>query len=156
MRKATIDEIPFDFNRRRLSIVVKHAGDTSLERLLITKGGPEGILALCISYDAAGKKQEFNAEALALCNKTYQDFCKQGLRVLAVAYRQVLQHDGFSIEDEHSLTLAGFLVFADPPTPDAGTSLAALHRDGVQVKILTGDNELVARHICAEVGWKIQ
>jgi Mg2+-importing ATPase len=72
--------------------------------------------------------------------------------VLAVAYRNAPQQVGYSIEDEHSLTLAGFLAFADPPTADAAASVAAMQRDGVQVKIITGDNELVARHICEQVG----
>jgi Mg2+-importing ATPase len=146
------DEIPFDFNRRRLSIVVERKTDSDVERLLITKGAPEGILALCVSYHAAGKVQDFDEQALHCCNKTYQELCAQGLRVLAVAYRQVHEQKAFSLEDEHSLILAGFLAFADPPTPDAGASVAALRRDGVQVKILTGDNELVARNICEQVG----
>ena len=146
------DEIPFDFNRRRLSIVVQRTNGSNLERLLITKGAPEGILPLCVSYRAAGGVQDFGGETLPDCNKTYQHLCTQGLRVLAVAYRQVPEQEGFSLADEHSLTLAGFLAFADPPTPDAGVSVAALRRDGVQVKILTGDNELVARHICEQVG----
>jgi len=146
------DEIPFDFNRRRLSIVVEGKNDSNVERLLITKGAPEGILALCVSYHAAGKVQDFDGQALHCCNKTYQDLCAQGMRVLAVAYRQVPEQKAFSLEDEHSLTLAGFLAFADPPTSDAGASVEALGRDGVQVKILTGDNELVTRNICEQVG----
>jgi Mg2+-importing ATPase len=146
------DEIPFDFNRRRLSIVVERKCDNNVERLLITKGAPEGILALCASYHAAGRVQDFDQQALHRCNETYQALCAQGLRVLAVAYRQVPEQKAFSLHDEHSLTLAGFLAFADPPTPDAGASVAALRRDGVQVKILTGDNELVARNICEKVG----
>lgn len=81
----------------------------------------------------------------------YEELCRKGLRVLAVAYRTVQSSDGFSVADEHSLILAGFLAFADPPTSDAATSLAAMRRDGVQVKILTGDNELVAQHICTQV-----
>jgi Mg2+-importing ATPase len=75
-----------------------------------------------------------------------------GFRVLAVAYRALRNHREFSLDDESSLILAGFLAFSDPPTPDAAESLAALKRDGVQVKILTGDHDLVARHICGQVG----
>jgi Mg2+-importing ATPase len=78
----------------------------------------------------------------------------QGFRVLAVTYRLVDSHHAFTVPDEHSLVLAGYLAFADPPSPDAAQSLAAMNRDGVEVKILTGDNELVARHICEQVGIK--
>lgn len=146
------DEIPFDFNRRRLSIVVRNANDSSSKKLLISKGAPEGMLALCVSYDAGGTTRDFDAQTVERCHTIYQELCKQGLRVLAVAYRHAHHQDGFSVEDERSLTLAGFLVFADPPMLDAAASVAALQRDGVQVKILTGDNELVARHLCNEVG----
>jgi Mg2+-importing ATPase len=146
------DEIPFDFNRRRLSIAVERQGAAGPERLLITKGAPEGILELCESYDSGAGTVPFAPEALEQAKKTFQQLSGQGLRVLAVAHRLVQTHDGFSTADEHSLTLAGFLAFADPPTEDAAASVAALERDGVQVKILTGDNELVARHVCEQVG----
>ncbi len=72
--------------------------------------------------------------------------------MLAVASRRVDRRDGFSAADEHSLVLAGFLAFEDPPSPDAAHALAQMKRDGIDVKILTGDNELVARHVCAQVG----
>jgi Mg2+-importing ATPase len=146
------DEIPFDFNRRRLSIVVEREGAQGTERLLITKGAPEGILDLCESYEAEGKTSPFDAAAQGRARKSFEELCSQGLRVLAVAWRPVQNHSGFSAKDEHSLVLAGFVAFADPPNPDAASSLAAMKRDGVEVKILTGDNELVARHICAQVG----
>ena len=146
------DEIPFDFNRRRLSIVVEREGAQGTERLLITKGAPEGILDVCESFEADGKTSRFDSAAHGRARKTFEELCNQGLRVLAVACRPVQNHSGFSAEDEHSLVLAGFVAFADPPNPDAAASLAAMKRDGVEVKILTGDNELVARHICAQVG----
>jgi len=145
------DEVPFDFNRRRLSIVVQRGGGDTIERLLITKGAPEGILELCTSYETPDGLREFNEETRDHCHKVFEEMCRKGLRVLAVACRDVSGQARFSVEDEHSLTLAGFLAFADPPTPDAGASVAALQRDGVEVKILTGDNELVARHICEQV-----
>lgn len=148
------DEIPFDFNRRRLSIVVEPQGMAGPERLLITKGSPEGILELCESYEAGAGTMPFQPDSLQRAKKTFEELCGRGLRVLAVAHRVVQTHDGFSPADEHSLTLAGFLAFADPPTEDAAASIAALERDGVRVKILTGDNELVARHICEQVGLK--
>ncbi|MGA7191285.1 MAG: magnesium-translocating P-type ATPase, partial [Candidatus Acidiferrales bacterium] len=145
------DEIPFDFERRRLSVVVeKKEGDPGC--LLITKGAPEGILVLSDAYEADGGAISLDAEARHRCRQTFDDLSAQGFRVLAVAYRRVDAHCSFNVADEHSLVLAGFLAFADPPSPDAALSLAAMKRDGVEVKILTGDNELVARHVCEQVG----
>lgn len=146
------DEIPFDFNRRRLSIVVERKNALKVERLLITKGAPEGIMELCESFESGAETSPFDPAAHELAKKTYEELCSKGLRVLAVAYRAVQAQGGFTAADEHTLTLAGFLAFADPPNPDAAASVAAMKRDGVQVKILTGDNELVARHICTQVG----
>jgi Mg2+-importing ATPase len=146
------DEIPFDFNRRRLSVVVERVDGPAIRRLMITKGAPEGLVALCESYEAEGKERVFDSEARERARKVYEDLCAQGLRVLAVGFRAVDRHDGFSAADEHSLILAGFLAFADPPRPDAANALAQMKRDGINVKILTGDNELVARHICSQVG----
>jgi P-type Mg2+ transporter len=140
------DEIPFDFNRRRLSIIVEHKDTSHREGLLITKGAPEGILEICESYETNGQMLVFDGPAQDQAKKVYRELFNQGLRVLAVAYRKVQPGATFSPADEHTLTLAGFLAFADPPSPDARASVAALKRDGVQVKILTGDNELVARN----------
>jgi Mg2+-importing ATPase len=146
------DEIPFDFERRRLSIVVEKKGSTG--SLLITKGAPEGILDLSESYETEGRVVPLDAAAKNRCRQTFDNLSAQGFRVLAVAYRMVDSHCAFTVADEHSLILAGYLAFADPPNPDAALSLAAMSRDGVEVKILTGDNELVARHICEQVGIK--
>jgi Mg2+-importing ATPase len=146
------DEIPFDFDRRRLSIVAQRTENGATDHLLITKGAPEGILALSESYETAGRVISFDAEARRRCRETFEELSKHGFRVLAVAYRKVGQGHGFTLADEHSLVLAGYLAFADPPNPDAAAALAAMKRDGVEVKILTGDNELVARHVCEQVG----
>jgi P-type Mg2+ transporter len=146
------DEIPFDFERRRLSIVVEKPGSTG--GLLITKGAPEGILDLSESYETEGRVVPLDAAAKNRCRQTFDDLSAQGFRVLAVAYRMVDSHCAFSVADERSLILAGYLAFADPPNPDAAQSLAAMSRDGVEIKILPGDNELVARHICEQVGIK--
>jgi P-type Mg2+ transporter len=146
------DEIPFDFNRRRLSIIVELDTEHGPEKILITKGAPEGIIALCGSFQVAGEARPADAAAAEQARKVYRSLCSQGFRVLAVASRVVQDRTAFSPADELSLVLAGFLAFADPPTDDAAESVAAMKRDGVQVKILTGDNELVAQHICASVG----
>ncbi len=144
------DEVPFDFERRRLSIVVKEKnGGTGM---LIVKGAPEGILELSSFYESGGRVVPFGPDMRIRCRQTFNDLSARGFRLLAVAYRSVDPADRFSAADEHSMVLAGYLAFADPPSPDAAASVAALKRDGVEVKILTGDNELVARHVCEQVG----
>ncbi len=148
------DEIPFDFDRRRLSIVVEKKLPGDVGSLLITKGAPEGILELSESFEADGKVVLLDPDMRHRCRQSFDDLSGQGFRVLAVAYRDVDTHAAFTAADEHSLILAGYLAFADPASPDAAESLAAMKRDGVEVKILTGDNELVARHICEQVGLK--
>jgi len=146
------DEIPFDFERRRLSIAVEQKDHPEAGCLLITKGAPEGIVELSESLEIDGQVIGFDQGSRDRCLKVFHDLCAQGFRLLAVAYRHMGQHTGFTVADESSMTLAGFLAFADPPSPDAAASLAAMKRDGVTVKILTGDNELVARHVCEQVG----
>ncbi len=143
-----VDEIPFDFERRRVSVVLDHAGS----RLLIAKGSPEGITALCTSYQTGDKTLPFDAAMRATCTKRFQEFSALGFRVLAVASRTVPAQPAYSVRDEVELCLAGFVTFADPPLPDAAEMVAALKRDGVQLKIVTGDNELVTRYVCEKVG----
>jgi Mg2+-importing ATPase len=147
-----LDEIPFDFERRRLSIVLEKAGSEADGVLLITKGAPEGILELCESYEIESQTRALEPDAHARCRKTFDELSAQGFRVLGVAYRRVAKQSAYTVTDEHSLVFAGYLSFADPPQPDAADSLEAMKRDGVEVKILTGDNELVARHVCEQVG----
>jgi len=144
------DELPFDFERRRLSIILENK-DTS-RRLLITKGAPEGILEVCEFCEVEGRLVPVDSDTRQRSRQTFNHLSEQGFRVLAVAYREVGGQTEFGVADERSLVLAGYLSFADPPSPDAAASLAAMKRDGVDVKILTGDNELVARHVCEQVG----
>ena len=143
-----VDEIPFDFERRRVSIVVEHQAT----RLLITKGAPESVLAVCNAYELNGQQHPLDDDARSRSEETYRTFCAQGLRMLAVAYASVSPKDAYRAEDEKDLVLAGFLTFSDPPLESAKSSLLALRSDGIEVKILTGDNELVTQHICAQVG----
>jgi Mg2+-importing ATPase len=147
------DEVPFDFDRRRLSIVVKEKNaPNDSSGMLIVKGAPEGILELSSSYESEGRIAPLDLNLKNRCRQTFDDLSSHGFRLLAVAYRDVDPRGRFSSADEHSLVLAGYLAFADPPSPDAAASVAAMKRDGVDVKILTGDNELVARHVCQQVG----
>jgi Mg2+-importing ATPase len=144
-----VDEIPFDFERRRLSVVVD-APDG--QRLLITKGAPEAIVGLAVAAEAKGERRVLDAPARQACLAICDGFGADGLRVLAVAIREVDRRAAYTRDDEIDLVLAGFLAFADPVLPDAADAVAALGRDGVAVKILTGDNERVAKHMCKAVG----
>ncbi len=144
-----LDEVPFDFERRRLSVVVE-SGDAG--PLLITKGAPEGVVGVCSMYEIDGEQKALDDEARARCEATYQRLSAQGLRILALAYRPVPSQQAYHAAEEHDLVLLGFLTFSDPPLADVAEVLQALSRDGVQVKILTGDNELVTGHVCSQVG----
>ena len=146
-----IDEIPFDFERRRLSVVVE-APDGAGRRLLITKGAPEPILALSTAFEAGHQVTPLDAAARQASAAVHERLSAEGFRVLAVAYRWLEPRDAYSRDDEADLVLAGFVSFADPVLPDVADVLAELKRDGVTVKILTGDNELVARHVCRSIG----
>jgi P-type Mg2+ transporter len=143
-----LDEIPFDFERRRLSIIVEHDGI----RMLITKGAPESVLAVCESYDADGTVRRFEDATHLRSRQAFERMSRAGLRVLAVAYKEVHPQAGYSSADERAMILSGYISFADPPLPGIHETLAALKRDGIEIKILTGDNERVAEHVCSEVG----
>ncbi|WAM22907.1 magnesium-translocating P-type ATPase [Myxococcus sp. NMCA1] len=142
------DEIPFDFERRRLSIVVARDG----AHLLITKGAPESVLRLCTVCEVEGRVQPLDDSSAERCLEVFRRLSERGFRVLAVAYRRVSRPRGFNVGDERDFIFAGYLTFADHLLEGAAESMAALGRDGVSVKILTGDNALVTRHICAQVG----
>jgi Mg2+-importing ATPase len=143
-----LDEIPFDFERRRLSVVVERNG----ERLLIVKGAPESVITQCTQYEVEGVVSRIDAASMERCMRTHEAFGEQGLRVLAVACRNVPSRERYAVSDETDLTFAGFVLFADPIIPGVAECLRALAEDGITVKILTGDNERVARHVCALVG----
>jgi P-type Mg2+ transporter len=144
-----VDEIPFDFERRRLSIVVDKSGT----RCLIAKGAPEAIMACATAYVSTdGEELPLTADARAKSSEIYESLSARGFRVLAVATRKLMTKPQYSPADECELVLVGFVAFTDPPLPEAKQALLALKRDGVRVLILTGDNELVTRHVCTEVG----
>ncbi|MGD9629336.1 MAG: magnesium-translocating P-type ATPase [Pyrinomonadaceae bacterium] len=143
-----LDEIPFDFERRRVSVVVSDGG----ERKLITKGSPESIIDVCSFMRTGDDVVPLDADAIARCNETYLKFSSLGLRVIAVASGLVAEKAEYAVTDETGLELAGFLTFADEPRETAAQALKALADDGVTVKILTGDNDVVAAYICSKVG----
>jgi P-type Mg2+ transporter len=142
------DEIPYDFERRRVSVVLAHEGG----RLLITKGAPEGILEHCLTVERGGVAVPLDAEVRAACEATFAGLSRKGLRVLAVAHAAVEARANYSAAAERDLVLAGFVTFADKPLPDACAALAGLRAAGVHVKIITGDSDLVTSQVCAQVG----
>lgn len=145
-----IDEVPFDFERRRVSVLVEHAG----ERRLIVKGAPEDILRLSGRYETAeGEERSLDEEARRAFAATFEDLGAQGYRALGVASRTVdATHETAALADECDLVFSGFAVFLDPPKASAGATIQALSTAGVSVKVLTGDNERVARHVFTELG----
>jgi Mg2+-importing ATPase len=147
-RFTRIDEIPFDFSRRRVSVVVEEGG----QRLLVTKGAPEGVLEACAGVRLGGAAKPLDAATRAAVAALFRRLSADGYRVLAVASRPVEPRAAYSVAHETDLDLAGFAAFLDPPQAGVGETLATLRADGVAVKILTGDNELVAQRICAAVG----
>jgi len=148
-----VDEIPFDFVRRRMSVVLEKEG----KRQLITKGAVEETLYICT-------KAYYNGEALPITedikNKILElvrDLNEDGMRVLAVAVKEdVPPEEVFSVEDERDMTLVGFLAFLDPPKETAPEAIRALMDHGVEIKILTGDNPIVAQKVCKDVGLPIK
>jgi len=142
-----VDEVPFDFERRRVSVLVERAG----QRMLVVKGAPEDVLRLCARVETAedATLAPLEAAARARILELYAGFGREGFRVLGVAWRDVAaDHDDANLADESELVFAGFAAFLDPPKESATAALAALAASGVAVKVVTGDNELVTRHVC--------
>jgi P-type Mg2+ transporter len=147
---SKIDEVPFDFERRRVSVLVEHGA----ERRLIVKGAPEDILRLSGRYEGAdGTILPLDAETRTSFEATLDELGAQGFRALGIASRVVdTSHQTAAIGDESDLVFSGFAVFLDPPKASAGATIQAMTAAGITVKVLTGDNELVARHVFAEIG----
>jgi Mg2+-importing ATPase len=144
-----IDEVPFDFTRKMMSVVV--VGPDNRKRL-IAKGAPEEIFRRCTQFYAAGEALPIELAFLDELQEEYDRLSADGFRVLAVAYRDVPERGAYGRDDECQLTLAGYVAFLDPPKETAEPALEALKKHGVAVKVLTGDNELVTRKICQHVG----
>ncbi len=147
---SKVDEVPFDFERRRVSVLVERAG----ERRLVVKGAPEDIVRLCSHFeDSAGAACLLDEAQRHRIAALFDALGGEGFRVLGIAWRTVAaDHPHAVVGDESALVLAGFCAFLDPPKASAGQALAALRASGVQLKILTGDSALVTRHVCGELG----
>ena len=147
-----IDEIPFDFIRKRMSVVVK---DKAGQHLLICKGAVEGILDIVTSSDIDGKLNVLREDDKKACLDLVHELNGKGFRVVAIAYRkmdEIPAKAAYHVSDESELVLLGFLSFFDPPKESAQEALGKLKKLNIEVKILTGDNESITSYICKQVG----
>jgi len=151
-----IDEIPFDFERKIISIVVDIESEKHKGLFLITKGAPEELLKRCSKYELNGKQYKLDKNTIKKIEGEYEKLSSEGFRVLAVAYKPVNVQHNYTTSDEKKLVLRGYLAFLDPPKQGALEAIKALEDLGVEVKIITGDNELVTKKICSELGLSIK
>ena len=148
------DEIPFDFSRRRMSVVLK---DRNGKRQLITKGAVEEILSICSFIEIDGEVKEITDDLKANAKKLAEENNLEGIRVIAVAQKNNVHGvDVFGVEDESDMVLIGFVGFLDPPKESAGTAINALRKNGVRTVVLTGDSEGVAINICGRLGFRTE
>jgi Mg2+-importing ATPase len=144
-----LDEIPFDFTRRMMSVLV---ADPQGKQILLTKGAPEAVFHQCAQFERDGKQWPMDASIIDGLKAEYESLSNDGFRVLAVAGKELPAKSLCSKADECDLVLRGYVAFLDPPKQTAAAALEALHQHGVGVKILTGDNLLISRKVCKDVG----
>ena len=151
---SKIDEIPFDYERRMMSVIARKGA----ELLIITKGAPESVLSRCsgIALDGGTGHGAMTADAAKNLAADVASYSREGLRILAVSCRSIEEKRAYSPDDESDLTLAGFLLFADPPKKDAAQAISRLKSLGVNPKILTGDNEIVAKKTCDDIAVEVK
>jgi P-type Mg2+ transporter len=147
---SKIAEVPFDFERRRVSVLADHSG----KRIVIMKGAPEDVLQRCTQYqESTGEFSAFDTQTRQKLKALHDARSGEGQRLLAVAFRDMpLASQILMPEDEHDLVFSGFCAFVDPPKSTAAEALARLRKLGVQVKVVSGDNELVVRHLVQSLG----
>jgi P-type Mg2+ transporter len=150
---SKVDEIPFDFSRKLMSVVVESPHKV---HRIICKGAPEEIFRRCTRYELDGQARPIERVILDDLREEHDRLSSDGFRVLAVAYRDVDKKPSYSKEDENDLILKGYVAFLDPPKDSAAAAIMAMQEHGIAVKVLTGDNELVSRKICHEVGLTIE
>lgn len=157
-----IDEIPFDFVRKKMSVVVerKEEKDKGKEngkgRYLVTKGAPEEIIKGAVSVKKEGKNIDLSGEVKDQIMKRYADLSREGYRVVAIAQKEVAEKDVYHTDEETEMTLLGFIAFLDPAKKDVKEVVSALKERGVAIKIITGDNELVTEKICKDLDIPVQ
>jgi len=147
-----VDEIPFDFVRKVMSVVV---GTPDGKQRMITKGAPEEMFARCTQFELDGELNPIEPILLEDLKEEFRDLSSDGFRVLAIGYKDLEPKHAYSKEDECELILKGYLAFLDPPKETAAPAIKALQKHGIEVKILTGDNDLVTKKICGEVGLQV-
>jgi P-type Mg2+ transporter len=146
---SKVDEIPFDFSRRMMSVVVEGPGG---ERQLLTKGAPEAVFAQCTHFESEGEVFPMAPILVGNLIEQVNDLSADGFRVLAVATKKLAHQAAYAKADECHLVLTGYLAFLDPPKDTAAKAITAMRQHGVTIKVLTGDNDLVTRKVCTEVG----
>ncbi|MEI6239473.1 MAG: magnesium-translocating P-type ATPase [Planctomycetia bacterium] len=144
-----VDEIPFDFERRVMSVVVSTPDGG---RVLVCKGAPEAVYARCSAFSLDDRVELLSAGKTGDLTHAFERLSADGFRVLAVATRDVAAQPAYGRDDEHDLVLRGYVAFLDPPKDSAAAAIRSLVSGGVAVKVLTGDNELVSRKVCEAVG----
>ena len=144
-----VDEIPFDFSRRMMSVAIECPNG---ERQLLTKGAPEAVFAKCSHFESDGEILPMEPILVGDLVQQVDELSEDGFRVLAVATKKLGAQTTFTKADESGLVLTGYLAFLDPPKDSAAKAITALRQNGVTVKVLTGDNDLVTRKVCSEVG----
>lgn len=145
-----VDEIPFDFTRRRMSVVIE---DDASKTQIITKGAIEEILSICSHTELGGEVVPITEEIKQQVLEAGDSLGHKGMRVLGVAHKSWIEKShSFSVEDESGMVLIGYLAFLDPPKPSASTAIQALNAHGVEVKVLSGDTAQITRNICRQVG----
>jgi Mg2+-importing ATPase len=148
-----IDEIPFDFSRKIMSVVV----EDNEHHQLIAKGAPEEIFMRCSQYASNGMIMDMNEAVIHDLKRQYDRLSLEGFRVLAVAYKDISQKKNvYSRDDENNLILKGYVAFLDPPKPTAKQAIGVLKKLGIELKVLTGDNEFVTKKICSQVGLDVR
>ena len=150
-----LDEVPFDFERRRVSVLLEREG----RRILVVKGAPEDVLKLSNRYEQSGESdiQPLDAAALARATEQFYSLCEQGFRVLGIAWRdEPASQTHVVVSDEQDFVFAGFAAFLDPPKASAGAAIEALARSGIGIKIVTGDNERVTKYVCTQLGIPVE
>jgi Mg2+-importing ATPase len=148
-----VDEVPFDFSRKIMSVVVEVDG----RHTIVSKGAPEEIFKRCTKFELDGEILDMQDLILTDLKEEYNDLSADGFRVLAIAYKNVENKKNvYSKDDEQGLTLKGYVAFLDPPKPTAKKTIEVLKSLGIEFKVLTGDNELVTKKICSEVGLDVK
>lgn len=149
-----VDEIPWDFKRKRMSVVVNKKNE---KQLLICKGSVDDVLAITNEIEYKNKRKKISSEDIKKIKDMVSKLCEDGFRVIAIAYKEEpLEQKIYSIKDEYNLILIGFVAFLDPPKESAHKAIESLKNNSIEVKILTGDNELVSKKIAHEINMDVK